>query len=144
MKKKWMFCLSAVLLTFAACSDDEKGTDEQPCPIIGEWVFEKNEVYRNGKLAESFTAVETADKMIAIFREDGTYRYYDYPPKEYYNGTYTYEESTKTLSMRSDDVDYSDGSDPQVCHAEVTTTRMTWTYPADEDGYVTVEYYVRR
>lgn len=76
--------------------------------------------------------------MIAIFREDGTYRYYDYPPKEYYNGTYTYEESTKTLSMRSDDVDYSDGSDPQVCHAEVTTTRMTWTYPADEDGYVTV------
>ena len=71
-------------------------------------------------------------------------RYYDYPPKEYYNGTYTYEESTKTLSMRSDDVDYSDGSDPQVCHAEVTTTRMTWTYPADEDGYVTVEYYVRR
>ena len=46
--------------------------------------------------------------------------------------------------MRSDDVDYSDGSDPQVCHAEVTTTRMTWTYPADEDGYVTVEYYVRR
>lgn len=95
MKKKWMFCLSAVLLTFAACSDDEKGTDEQPGPIIGEWVFEKNEVYRNGKLAESFTAVETADKMIAIFREDGTYRYYDYPPKEYYNGTYTYEESTK-------------------------------------------------
>ena len=89
MKKKWMFCLSAVLLTFAACSDDEKGTDEQPGPIIGEWVFEKNEVYRNGKLAESFTAVETADKMIAIFREDGTYRYYDYPPKEYYNGTYT-------------------------------------------------------
>ena len=69
-------------------------------------------------------------KTIAIFREDGTYRYYDYPPKEYYNGTYTYEESTKTLSMRSDDVDYSDGSDPQVCHAEVTTTRMTWTYPA--------------
>ena len=68
MKKKWMFCLSAVLLTFAACSDDEKGTDEQPGPIIGEWVFEKNEVYRNGKLAESFTAVETADKMIAIFR----------------------------------------------------------------------------
>ena len=46
-----MFCLSAVLLTFAACSDDEKGTDEQPGPIIGEWVFEKNEVYRNGKLA---------------------------------------------------------------------------------------------
>ena len=42
-----MFCLSAVLLTFAACSDDEKGTDEQPGPIIGEWVFEKNEVYRN-------------------------------------------------------------------------------------------------
>ena len=44
MKKKWMFCLSAVLLTFAACSDDEKGTDEQPGPIIGEWLFEKNEV----------------------------------------------------------------------------------------------------
>ena len=36
MKKKWMFCLSAVLLTFAACSDYEKGTDEQPGPIIGE------------------------------------------------------------------------------------------------------------
>jgi len=121
-----------------------RGPTNSPVRLSANGYSRKTRSIGSGKLAESFTAVETADKMIAIFREDGTYRYYDYPPKEYYNGTYTYEESTKTLSMRSDDVDYSDGSDPQVCHAEVTTTRMTWTYPADEDGYVTVEYYVRR
>lgn len=144
MKKKWMFCLSAVLLTLPPVRTMRRGPTTARSDYRQNGYSKKTRSIRNGKLAESFTAVETADKMIAIFREDGTYRYYDYPPKEYYNGTYTYEESTKTLSMRSDDVDYSDGSDPQVCHAEVTTTRMTWTYPADEDGYVTVEYYVRR
>ncbi len=37
-------------------------------------------------MIDSFTAVEDEDKMIAVFREDGTFRYYDFPPEEYYDG----------------------------------------------------------
>lgn len=49
------------------------------------------------KMIDSFTAVEDEDKMIAVFREDGTFRYYDFPPEEYYDGTYSYDEASGVL-----------------------------------------------
>lgn len=48
-------------------------------------------------MIDSFTAVEDEDKMIAVFREDGTFRYYDFPPEEYYDGTYSYDEASGVL-----------------------------------------------
>lgn len=142
MKTTWFLCLSALALTFVACTGDDRGADEQPGSIVGEWVFQKNEVYHNGKLTERFTAVEEVDRMIAVFREDGTYRYYDYPPEGFYEGAYTYDERTGTLTMRSGEVDSTDS--PESCRAEITSRRMVWTYPADEAGWMLVEYYLRR
>lgn len=129
-------------LAFAACTDQKSEPDAEPGSIIGEWVLQRSETYLDGELFESFTPVVTADKMIAVFREDGSYRYYDYPPEEYYEGTYTYDAATQSLSMHTDEADY--GSDPSVCKAEISAAKMKWTYPADEDGYATVEYYLRR
>ena len=48
-------------------------------------------------MIDSFTAVEDEDKMIAVFREDRTFRYYDFPPEEYYDGTYSYDEASGVL-----------------------------------------------
>lgn len=129
-------------LAFAACTDQKSEPDAEPGSIIGEWVFAKNETYLNGNLIDSFTAVDRSDKMIAVFREDGSYRYFDYPPEQYYEGTYTYDAATQSLSMHTDEADY--GSDQSVCKAEITAAKMKWTYPADQGGYATVEYYLRR
>lgn len=61
-----------------------------------------------GKLVDSFTAVEEEDKAIAIFREDGTYRIIDFPPEEYYDGTYSYDEMSGVLTT-------ADGVNEQTC-----------------------------
>ena len=53
------------------------------------------------------------DKAIAIFREDGTYRYYDFPPEEYYDGTYSYDEMSGVLTT-------DDGVNEQTCLTEIT------------------------
>lgn len=82
MKKLFFASLWALACLAAACSDEKDEPNDESGSIVGEWVFQRNEYYRNGKLVDSFTAVEEEDKAIAIFREDGTYRYYDFPPEE--------------------------------------------------------------
>ena len=66
-------------------------------------------------MIDSFTAVEDEDKMIAVFREDGTFRYYDFPPEEYYDGTYSYDEASGVLVT-------DDGIEKQSCRAEITVS----------------------
>ena len=76
------------------------------------------------------------DKAIAIFREDGTYRYYDFPPEEYYDGTYSYDEMSGVLTT-------DDGVNEQTCLTEITVSTMKWIYD-EGDGEVLVEYYSRK
>ena len=76
------------------------------------------------------------DKAIAIFREDGTYRYYDFPPEEYYDGTYSYDEMSGVLTT-------DDGVNEQTCLTEITVSTMKWIYE-EGDGEVLVEYYSRK
>ena len=87
MKKLFFASLWVLACLTAACSDEKDEPNGESGSVVGEWVFQKNEYYRNGKMIDSFTAVEDEDKMIAVFREDGTFRYYDFPPEEYYDGT---------------------------------------------------------
>ena len=91
MKKLFFASLWVLACLTAACSDEKDEPNGESGSVVGEWVFQKNEYYRNGKMIDSFTAVEDEDKMIAVFREDGTFRYYDFPPEEYYDGTYSAE-----------------------------------------------------
>ena len=74
MKKLFFASLWALACLVVACSDEKDEPNDESGSIVGEWVFQRNEYYRNGKLVDSFTAVEEEDKAIAIFREDGTYR----------------------------------------------------------------------
>ena len=76
MKKLFFASLWALACLVVACSDEKDEPNDESGSIVGEWVFQRNEYYRKGKLVDSFTAVEEEDKAIAIFREDGTYRYY--------------------------------------------------------------------
>ena len=113
MKKLFFASLWALACLAAACSDEKDEPNDESGSIVGEWVFQRNEYYRNGKLVDSFTAVEEEDKAIAIFREDGTYRYYDFPPEEYYDGTYSYDEMSGVLTT-------DDGVNEQTCLTEIT------------------------
>ena len=124
MKKLFFASLWALACLVVACSDEKDEPNDESGSIVGEWVFQRNEYYRNGKLVDSFTAVEEEDKAIAIFREDGTYRYYDFPPEEYYDGTYSYDEMSGVLT-------------------EITVSTMKWVYD-EGDGEVLVEYYSRK
>ena len=124
------------LFLAVGCSDEKDEPNDESGSIVGEWVFQRNEYYRNGKLVDSFTAVEEEDKAIAIFREDGTYRYYDFPPEEYYDGTYSYDEMSGVLTT-------DDGVNEQTCLTEITVSTMKWIYD-EGDGEVLVEYYSRK
>ena len=132
MKKLFFASLWALACLAAACSDEKDGPNDGSGSIVGEWVFQRNEYYRNGKLVDSFTAVEEEDKAIAIFREDGTYRYYDFQHEEYYDGTYSYDEMSGVLTT-------DDGVIVQTCLTEITGSTMKWIYD-EGDGEVLVEY----
>ena len=136
MKKLFFASLWALACLVVACSDEKDEPNDESGSIVGEWVFQRNEYYRNGKLVDSFTAVEEEDKTIAIFREDGTYRYYDFPPEEYYDGTYSYDEMSGVLTT-------DDGVNEQTCLTEITVSTMKWSYD-EGDGEVLVEYYSRK
>ena len=136
MKKLFFASLWALACLVVACSDEKDEPNDESGSIVGEWVFQRNEYYRNGKLVDSFTAVEEEDKAIAIFREDGTYRYYDFPPEEYYDGTYSYDEMSGVLTT-------DDGVNEQTCLTEITVSTMKWIYD-EGDGEVLVEYYSRK
>ena len=136
MKKLFFASLWALACLGVACSDEKDEPNDESGSIVGEWVFQRNEYYRNGKLVDSFTAVEEEDKTIAIFREDGTYRYYDFPPEEYYDGTYSYDEMSGVLTT-------DDGVNEQTCLTEITVSTMKWIYD-EGDGEVLVEYYSRK
>ena len=136
MKKLFFASLWALTCLVVACSDEKDEPNDESGSIVGEWVFQRNEYYRNGKLVDSFTAVEDEDKMIAVFREDGTFRYYDFPPEEYYDGTYSYDEMSGVLTT-------DDGVNEQTCLTEITVSTMKWIYD-DGDGEVLVEYYSRK
>lgn len=136
MKKLFFASLWALTCLVVACSDEKDEPNDESGSIVGEWVFQRNEYYRNGKLVDSFTAVEEEDKTIAIFREDGTYRYYDFPPEEYYDGTYSYDEMSGVLTT-------DDGVNEQTCLTEITVSTMKWIYD-EGDGEVLVEYYSRK
>ncbi len=136
MKKLFFASLWALACLVVACSDEKDEPNDESGSIVGEWVFQRNEYYRNGKLVDSFTAVEEEDKTIAIFREDGTYRYYDFPPEEYYDGTYSYDEMSGVLTT-------DDGVNEQTCLTEITVSTMKWIYD-EGDGEVLVEYYSRK
>ena len=136
MKKLFFASLWVLACLVVACSDEKDEPNDESGSIVGEWVFQRNEYYRNGKLVDSFTAVEEEDKAIAIFREDGTYRYYDFPPEEYYDGTYSYDEMSGVLTT-------DDGVNEQTCLTEITVSTMKWIYD-DGDGEVLVEYYSRK
>lgn len=136
MKKLFFASLWVLACLVVACSDEKDEPNDESGSIVGEWVFQRNEYYRNGKLVDSFTAVEEEDKTIAIFREDGTYRYYDFPPEEYYDGTYSYDEMSGVLTT-------DDGVNEQTCLTEITVSTMKWIYD-EGDGEVLVEYYSRK
>ena len=136
MKKLFFASLWALACLAVACSDEKDEPNDESGSIVGEWVFQRNEYYRNGKLVDSFTAVEEKDKAIAIFREDGTYRYYDFPPEEDYDGTYSYDEMSGVLTT-------DDGVNEQTCLTEITVSTMKWIYD-EGDGEVLVEYYSRK
>ena len=136
MKKLFFASLWALACLVVACSDEKDEPNDESGSIVGEWVFQRNEYYRNGKLVDSFTAVEEEDKTIAIFREDGTYRYYDFPPEEYYDGTYSYDEMSGVLTT-------DDRVNEQTCLTEITVSTMKWIYD-EGDGEVLVEYYSRK
>lgn len=136
MKKLFFASLWALACLVVACSDEKDEPNDESGSIVGEWVFQRNEYYRKGKLVDSFTAVEEEDKTIAIFREDGTYRYYDFPPEEYYDGTYSYDEMSGVLTT-------DDGVNEQTCLTEITVSTMKWIYD-EGDGEVLVEYYSRK
>ena len=136
MKKLFFASLWALACLVVACSDEKDEPNDESGSIVGEWVFQRNEYYRNGKLVDSFTAVEEEDITIAIFREDGTYRYYDFPPEEYYDGTYSYDEMSGVLTT-------DDGVNEQTCLTEITVSTMKWIYD-EGDGEVLVEYYSRK
>ena len=136
MKKLFFASLWALACLAVACSDEKDEPNGESGSVVGEWVFQKNEYYRNGKMIDSFTAVEDEDKMIAVFREDGTFRYYDFPPEEYYDGTYSYDEMSGVLTT-------DDGVNEQTCLTEITVSTMKWIYD-EGDGEVLVEYYSRK
>ena len=136
MKKLFFASLWALACLVVACSDEKDEPNGESGSVVGEWVFQKNEYYRNGKMIDSFTAVEDEDKMIAVFREDGTFRYYDFPPEEYYDGTYSYDEMSGVLTT-------DDGVNEQTCLTEITVSTMKWIYD-EGDGEVLVEYYSRK
>ena len=136
MKKLFFASLWALACLVVACSDEKDEPNDESGLIVGEWVFQRNEYYRNGKLVDCFTAVEEEVKAIAIFREDGTYRYYDFPPEEYYDGTYSYDEMSGVLTT-------DDGVNEQTCLTEITVSTMKWVYD-EGDGEVLVEYYSRK
>ena len=64
MKKLFFASLWVLACLAVACSDEKDEPNDEPGSIIGEWVFQKNEYYRNGKLIDSFTAVEDEDITI--------------------------------------------------------------------------------
>ena len=136
MKKLFFASLWVLDCLTAACSDEKDEPNGESGSVVGEWVFQKNEYYRNGKMIDSFTAVEDEDKMIAVFREDGTFRYYDFPPEEYYDGTYSYDEASGVLVT-------DDGIEKQSCRAEITVSEMKWIYDDGNDEML-VEYYTRK
>ena len=125
MKKLFFASLWALACLAAACSDEKDEPNDESGSIVGEWVFQRNEYYRNGKLVDSFTA-----------GEEGTYRYYDFPPEEYYDGTYSYDEMSGVLTT-------DDGVNEQTCLTEITVSTMKWIYD-EGDGEVLVEYYSRK
>ena len=136
MKKLFFASLWVLACLTAACSDEKDEPNGESGSVVGEWVFQKNEYYRNGKMIDSFTAVEDEDKMIAVFREDGTFRYYDFPPEEYYDVTYSYDEASGVLVT-------DDGIEKQSCRAEITVLEMKWIYDEGNDEML-VEYYTRK
>lgn len=54
MKKLFFASLWVLACLAVACSDEKDEPNDEPGSIIGEWVFQKNEYYRNGKLIDSF------------------------------------------------------------------------------------------
>lgn len=136
MKKLFFASLWVLVCLAVACSDEKDEPNDEPGSIIGEWVFRKNEYYRNGKLIDGFTAVEDEDKMVAIFREDGTYRYYDYPPEGFYDGTYSYDEAEGILTT-------DDGDNRQICRVEISGSTMKWIYDEGNKEEL-IEYYTRK
>ena len=66
MKKLFFASLWVLACLTAACSDEKDEPNGESGSVVGEWVFQKNEYYRNGKMIDSFTAVEDEDKMIAV------------------------------------------------------------------------------
>lgn len=130
----WAAAFLALSLLTGCSKDDSNETDTKwkPGSILGEWVFRNNEIFEDGKLVEKNQANDPADKCVAIFNADGTFRYYDFPPEVYYDGTYTYDEASGRLIM--------DGDGITAAFADDT---MRWTYD-EEEGCVVVEYYVRK
>ena len=70
MKKLFFASLWVLACLVVACSDEKDEPNNEPGSIIGEWVFQKNEYYRNGKLIDSFTAVEDEDDRYFPVRRD--------------------------------------------------------------------------
>ena len=63
MKKLFFASLWVLACLTAACSDEKDEPNGESGSVVGEWVFQKNEYYRNGKMIDSFTAVEDEDKI---------------------------------------------------------------------------------
>ena len=114
MKKLFFASLWVLACLTAACSDEKDEPNGESGSVVGEWVFQK----------------------IAVFREDGTFRYYDFPPEEYYDGTYSYDEASGVLVT-------DDGIEKQSCRAEITVSEMKWIYDEGNDEML-VEYYTRK
>ena len=56
MKKLFFASLWVLACLTAACSDEKDEPNGESGSVVGEWVFQKNEYYRNGKMIDSFTA----------------------------------------------------------------------------------------
>lgn len=49
MKKLFFASLWVLACLTAACSDEKDEPNGESGSVVGEWVFQKNEYYRNGK-----------------------------------------------------------------------------------------------
>lgn len=56
MKKLFFASLWVLACLTAACSDEKDEPNGESGSVVGEWVFQKNEYYRNGKMIDSIIA----------------------------------------------------------------------------------------
>jgi hypothetical protein len=105
--KKTLLILTVLIYTLAGCKLDEAGFKQNSVGatslLYNQW-FIKAVVSFTPSLPQLGTTVETnlTAKDYYIFNTDNTFAYSSSNPDYYFNGTYTYDAGSKTLSFGPD------------------------------------------